>query len=140
MGALIRSITPATGEQSFGQTVFCEFLSEHQAPLDPRAFRVLASRAQAQAMIDHDRGAQTADGEWSAFFIECMVEYLVWTHPQAGRLAADDLDWLESEAERGASANMGGLLFALVRELNEVPERLMVLALRHTGNRRAALH
>lgn len=140
MSALIRSITPATGDQVFSQTVFCEFLTPQQAPLDPRAFRVLASRAQAQAMVDHDRNAQTADGEWSAFFIESMVEYLVWTNAPAGRLAGDDLDWLESEAERGASANMAGLLFALVRELNEVPERLMVLALRHSDNRRAALH
>lgn len=134
MGAIIRMLQPQSDAG-----VFQDFLGPTQ-PVDARAFQVIASREQARAMIDQDHLGGPDEAEWTAFFVEAMVEFLVWSHAPAGRITPDDLDWLEANIMLGVSPSMPALLFALVRELNEVPERLTALALKHSGNRRAALH
>lgn len=135
MGAIIRNLQPQQDT-----AVFHDLLGMTTQPVDARAFQVLASHEQAQTMVDQDYLSGANDPEWTAFFVECMVEFLVWSHAPAGKLMASDIAWLEAQIERGISPSMSALLFALVRELNEVPERLTMLALKHSGNRRAALH
>lgn len=117
-----------------------DLLAPKGEALDARAFGVLATYEQAQAMIRQDRLADAQDAEWSAFFIESMVEFLVWSRSPAGTISTDDLDWLAAELAQGVSPTLPALLFALVRELNEVPERLTAMALRFSRNRHAALH
>lgn len=134
MGAIIRMTQPQSDAE-----VFQELLGFSQ-PVDARAFQVIASREQARYMIDQDHLGGAGDAEWTALFVEAMVEFLVWSHAPAGRITPEDLDWLEAQMAQGISPSMPALLFALVRELNDVPERLTVLALKHRGNRRAALH
>lgn len=108
--------------------------------LDARAFIVIQSREEAEylVMLDHSQGRD--DTEWNAFFVESMVEFLVWQNAPCGRLSTSDLDWLMGLAADAPSPSMPALLFALVRELNDVPERLTALAMRHAKNRLAALH
>lgn len=135
MGAIIRTLHPQADT-----AVFHDLLGAKPQPVDARAFQVLASREQAHAMIDHDYLGGGNDPEWTALFVESMVEFLVWSHAPAGKLTASDIDWLDAQIGRGISPSMPALLFALVRELNEVPERLTAMALKHSGNRRAAQH
>lgn len=107
---------------------------------DPRAFLILESREQADAMIRDDHMRGDADPEWTAYFVEAMVEYLVWQRAPAGRISTEDLAWLVGHMASMPSPSMGPLLFALVRELSVVPEQLTGLALKHSRNRLRAWH
>ncbi|MFY8113591.1 MAG: hypothetical protein ACOVOC_05205, partial [Rhabdaerophilum sp.] len=102
--------------------------------LDARAFLILATREQAEALIREDMLKGDTDPVWTAYFVEAMVEYLVWQNAPAGRISADDLAWLVGHMAGESSPSMPALLFALVRELNEVPEALTALALKHSRN------
>ncbi|WP_284177131.1 hypothetical protein [Rhabdaerophilum sp. SD176] len=108
--------------------------------LDARAFLILESRAQAEDMIREDMLQGHADTEWTAYFVEAMVEYLVWQKAPAGRIGAEDLAWLVDHLAGEPSPSMPALLFALVRELNDVPEALTALALKHSRNRLRGWH
>jgi hypothetical protein len=105
---------------------------------DPRAFTILSSREEAEylVMLDHMEGQR--DAEWTAFFVEAMVDFLVWRNRPSGVLAERELDWLILVVADAPSPSVPALLFALVRELNEVPERLMTLALKHAKGRLSA--
>lgn len=107
--------------------------------LDTRAFALLQDREEAEALLVRDRTIEPADTEWTAFFVESMVEFLIWQHPPAGRLTQADLDWLVGLIGDVPSPSMPALLFALVRELNAAPERLVALAMRHSRNRLARI-
>lgn len=117
-----------------------DFLGPKGEALDARAFGLIATREQAADMLAQDRFHSAEDSEWTALFVESMVEFLVWSRSPAGQLAAEDLDWLLAEIGPVPSSSVPALLFALVRELNEVPERLTALALRFSRNRHVALH
>jgi len=108
--------------------------------LDTRAFAILASREEAEAMFIEDRLREGADPEWTAYFVECLVEFLIWQNAPAGRLSQSDLDWLVGLIGDAPSPSVPALLFALVRELNEAPERLVALAMRFSRNRFVRSH
>ena len=108
--------------------------------LDTRAFAILASREEAEAMFVEDRLREGADPEWTAYFVECLVEFLVWQNAPAGRLSQSDLDWLVGLIGDAPSPSVPALLFSLVRELNEAPERLVALAMRFSRNRFVRSH
>lgn len=108
--------------------------------LDARAFLILESRAEAEALIREDDLKGHADTEWTAYFVEAMVEFLVWQQAPAGRIGAEDLAWLVEHLASEPSPSMPALLFALVRELNDVPEALTALALKHSRNRLRGWH
>lgn len=108
--------------------------------LDHRAFLILESRMQADALIQQDHLKGNDDPAWTSFFIEALVEFLVWQNAPAGRIGESDLAWLVDRMSNEPSPSMGALLFALVRELNDVPEQLTALALKHSRNRLRAWH
>ncbi len=103
--------------------------------LDSRAFVVVQNREEAEylLMLDHANGAE--NNEWTAFFVESLVEFLVWQNAPCGKLSESDLDWFVGMVADAPSPSIAALLFALVRELNEAPERLIALALKHSRNR-----
>jgi len=104
--------------------------------LDTRAFAILASREEAEAMFIEDRLREGADPEWTAYFVECLVEFLIWQNAPAGRLSQSDLDWLVGLIGDAPSPSVPALLFALVR----APERLVALAMRFSRNRFVRSH
>ena len=109
--------------------------AQEQIRLDRRAFTTLASREEAEylLLLDHSRG--TNDSEWTAFFVESFVEFLVWKSQPWGAVGESDVDWLVGIVADAPSPSAPALLFALVRELNEAPERLISLALKHSKGR-----
>lgn len=107
---------------------------------DTRAFAILTSREEAEAMFVEDRCRAEIDPVWTAYFVEALVEFLVWQNAPAGRLAQSDLDWLAGLAGDTPSPSVPALLFALVRELNDVPEQLMALAMRFSRRRLVLPH
>ena len=108
--------------------------------LDPRSFVVVQSREEAEYLmvLDHSNGVD--DSVWTAFFVESLVEFLVWQNHPCGKVSESDLDWFVGMVADAASPSVPALLFALVRELNDVPERLMALAMQYSKNRLKALH
>lgn len=107
---------------------------------DTRAFAILASREEAEAMFVEDYSRVGRDPVWTAYFVEALVEFLVWQNAPAGSFAEADLDWLAGLVGDAPSPSVPSLLFALVRELNDAPERLIALAMRFARNRLALPH
>lgn len=104
-------------------------------------FNMLENRRQAESLFIADHARKDRNGEWAAYFVETMVEYLLWQNRPGGRLSEDDLSWLIAQVADSPSPSTPALLFALVREMNNPPERLMALALKHAANRlRAGQH
>ena len=108
--------------------------------LDPRSFVVVQSREEAEYLmvLDHSNGVN--DSAWTALFVESLVEFLVWQNHPCGKVSESDLDWFVGMVADTASPSIPALLFALVRELNDVPERLMALAMQFSKNRLQAMH
>jgi hypothetical protein len=109
-------------------------------PLPPErqpclTFHMLENRRQAEALFVADHARKDQNGEWTAYFVETMVEYLLWQHRPSGVLSEDDLSWLIGQVADAPSPSTPALLFALVREMNTPPERLMALALKHAASR-----
>jgi hypothetical protein len=105
--------------------------------LDTRAYVVISTRADAELMLMQDRLVAANDTAWTALFVESMVEFLVWQSQPCGRITESDLDWFLGLVADAPSQSVPALLFSLVRELNDVPERLTALAMKHADNRLA---
>jgi hypothetical protein len=106
---------------------------------DRRAFTVVQNRDEAEYLLALDHSKAGNDTEWAAYFVESLVEFLVWQNQPCGRIAESDVDWLVGMIADAPSSSVPALLFALVRELNDVPQRLMALALKHAKDRLIAL-
>lgn len=104
-------------------------------PLDPAAFAPVSTREEVEYLMMLDHSGVKHGTEWRAFLVEAVVGFLVWQNRPFGEMAENDLDWLLGLVADAPSPSLPALLFALARELNDVPERLMALALRHGHNR-----
>jgi hypothetical protein len=130
----LASVTSAPALEKAG---FFTTLAPIAERLDARAFVIVQSREEAEFLLMRDHSEAVADSGWTAMFVEGMVEFLIWQNQPSGRIAQDDLDWFVGLVGDAPSPSIPALLFALVRELNEVPEQLMALALRFAKNRLA---
>ncbi|MCA1952794.1 MAG: hypothetical protein LDL25_01830 [Hyphomicrobiales bacterium] len=108
------------------------------AEIDLRAFLSVSNREEAEQLLMLDRLNTTTDTTWTAFFVELMVGFLVWQHEPWGVIAEADLDWLLGHVADAPTPSTPALLFALVREVNNAPERLLRLAMKLPRNRLAA--
>ena len=104
-------------------------------PLDPNAFAPVTTREEAEYLLTLDHSGDRHGPEWRAFLVEALVGFLVWQNRPFGDITESDLDWFLGMVSDAPSPSLPALLFALARELNDVPERLMALALRHGHNR-----
>lgn len=95
----------------------------------PLGFAV-QSRGQAEYLLTLDHMNGSGSSEWTAFFVESLVAFLVWQDQPWGMISDDDVDWLIGLVADAPSPSVPALIFALVRELNEAPERLLILAMR----------
>lgn len=109
--------------------------SAHSVRLDHRAFSSIATREEAEylLMLDHTKGSEGS--EWTAFFVESMVGFLVWQTQPWGMVSESDIDWMLGLVADAPSPSVPALLFALVREMNDAPERLVALAMKHPKGR-----
>ena len=105
------------------------------APLDGRAFSSIATRAEAEYLLILDHSKPDAGGEWTAFFVESMTGFLVWQHQPWGMVSESDIDWLLGLVSDAPSPSVPALLFAIVREMNDAPERLVALAMKYGKGR-----
>ena len=106
-----------------------------EQPLDPRGFLSVSCREEAEYLLMLDHMKLEFDAEWTAFLVERFVEFLIWQQAPMGRIAECDLDWVMGLMGDAPSPSTPAILFALVRELNSAPERLMALAMKCGRNR-----
>ena len=128
MAALARTISIAPLQDGRAHVAF-------EQPLDPRGFLSVSCREEAEYLLMLDHMKIEFDGEWTAFLVERYVEFLIWQQAPMGRIAEHDLDWVMGLMADAPSPSTPAILFALVRELNVVPERLMALAMKCGRNR-----
>lgn len=116
----LEALAPAAGEE---------------ARLDPRVYVAVSSRDEAEYLLMLDHSGAESGPEWRAFLIEALVGFLVWQSQPFGEVSEADLDWFLGLVADAPSPSLPALLFALARELNDAPERLMALALKHSDGR-----
>lgn len=138
MVALARIPAKPTGSNDNNPEIRLPLASADGQPLDSRSFVTLRDRDEAEELLLADRAHVAADTEWTAYLVECMVEFLVWREQPGGVISESNLDWLLGMVADKPSVSIPALLFRLVCELNAVPERLMSLALKHSQNRHGA--
>lgn len=129
------AVRKSAGLPHMAQGAPSNVVSLDERRLDHRAYSTLSTREEAEYffVLDHSRGGK--DAEWTAFFVEAMVEFLIWQREPWGVIREDDLDWLMGLCADAPSPSVPALLFAIVRELNASPERLTALAMKHGRGR-----
>lgn len=103
--------------------------------LDRRAFCAVSTREEAEFLLTLDHSGERHGPEWRAFLVEALVGFLVWQNRPFGDISEPDLDWFFGLVADAPSPSLPALLFALARETNDAPERLLALALRHPQDR-----
>jgi hypothetical protein len=139
MAAALRiPVEPGTSFAEAADRLTAPLSAERPVEIDLRAFVSASSREEAEGLLALDRSMGSENPEWTAFFVETMVGFLVWQAEPWGVIAETDLDWLIGMVADAATPSTPALLFALVREVNDAPERLMSLAMKHGKGRLAA--
>lgn len=139
MAAAMRiPVEPGKPFAETAETARAPFTGGQPVEIDLRAFVSVGSREEAEALFALDRTMGSDNPEWTAFLVETMVGFLVWQNEPWGVIAETDLDWLIGMVADAVTPSTPALLFALVREVNGAPERLVSLAMKHGKNRLAA--
>jgi hypothetical protein len=92
---------------------------------------------EADALFDLDGKARHVSPEWTHFFIEALVDYLVNQEDPVGYVSDDNADWLIERITRDGRVEGATELELLIRVLENArhaPERLATLALTSIAN------
>lgn len=102
-------------------------------PVDDRfqvAFRAPMNRREAEVLFDLDAEETGKSPGWTAYFVESLVEFLVFDRLPLGRIAANDTAWLCWMIGKEPSGSVPALLRALVLQTEDTPEPIVELAMR----------
>lgn len=99
------------------------------------------NRDEADVLIALDRAIPSKDVTWSAFVIQTVVDFVVWTSRPTGRIDRDTAEWLVASlgCGRGPTDVALAIAFEAVRESDGADERLVAFVMRSTAGRRAAM-
>lgn len=90
------------------------------------------SREEAQALIALEKSDAVKCGEWSAFFIEAVTDFVVRQEKPSGYISDENADWLigmVSKGDEAVSLTALELLVTVLEKAKRSPERLVALAL-----------
>jgi hypothetical protein len=95
----------------------------------------IESRDEADVLIALDRAIHEKDCAWSAFAIQAVVDYVVWTSRPTGHVDHDTADWLVRSLGSGTGPTDVALAiaFEIVRESETSDEALSAFVMRWTG-------
>lgn len=96
----------------------------------------LVSRREADALFHLDGSTTEKCGEWTAFFLEAMVDYIVHQEKPAGYVSDDNARWLVEHIARDGFVRGDTELELLVRVLERSmrsPEHLVAFALKQVA-------
>ncbi len=80
-----------------------------------------ASREEAQALFELERTQAAPCAEWTAFFIECLTDHVVWQCRPTGIVVDEQAEWLVREADRCRLATGAALLANVLAEAHRAP-------------------
>lgn len=122
-------IEPSAALAALSTMVGQEFRSDHSAA------GLVTTREEAEflLMLDHS-GARTGP-EWRAFLVKALVEFLAFRDGAGNEMREPDLDWLLGLVADAPSPSLPALLFALACTVEDAPERLIALTLKHGQDR-----
>ena len=97
-------------------------------------------RDAADVLVALDRALPEKDVTWSAFVIQTVVDFVVWTSRPTGRIDRDTAEWLVGSLGGGTGPTDVALAIAFeaVRECDGADERLVAFVMRSAGGRRHA--
>lgn len=93
-------------------------------------FKPVMTRREAEILFEIDAAQSGANAAWTAYFVESLVEFVVYGSRPTGRVNDTDARWLVSCVGEEASASVPALLRAIILQAEDVPEGLIRLALR----------
>lgn len=101
-----------------------------EAPIFEVGFKPLMTRREAEILFEID-GAQTGQSvAWKSFFVESLVEYLVFGQRPTGHITQEDARWLLSLVGEDWSPSVPSLMRALVLQAEDLPQSLIAFAMK----------
>ncbi len=99
------------------------------------------NRDEADMLVALDRAIPSKDASWSAFAIQTVVDFVVWTSRPTGRIDRETAEWLVASLGCGTGPTDVALAIAFeaVRESDGADELLVAFVMRSTAGRRAAM-
>lgn len=89
----------------------------------------LMSRREAELMFEMDAAQSGESKDWTAYFVETMVEFLVFGKRPTGRITDEDAKWLLSMMGETFSPSVPKLFRALVLQAEDLPPSLLQYAM-----------
>lgn len=95
------------------------------------------SRDEADLLVALDRAVPEKHCTWSAFAIQTVVDFVVWTSRPTGYVDQETASWLVASlsAGNGPSAVAEAIAFDVVREAERADEVLIAFVMRSTRGR-----
>lgn len=78
-------------------------------------------RADAEALFAVERRCIPACAEWRDFFIEAIVDHLLWQCRPSGVLSEEQATWLIAQADRARTLSAFAILVAILDEAERTP-------------------
>ena len=90
------------------------------------------TRDEADVLIALDRALHDKDESWSAFMVETIVDFVVWSSRPTGRVDRDTAEWLVASlgCGTGPSETAVTIAFEIIREAESSDELLVAFVLR----------
>lgn len=79
------------------------------------------TRDEAEALFEIERRAHPDSPEWGEFFVDTILDYLLWQERPSGVLNEAKAEWLLSQADRTRSLAAFALLVAALEEAHRTP-------------------
>lgn len=90
----------------------------------------MLTRREAEVMFEIDAAQSGASKDWTAYFVESMVEFLVYGSRPVGRIAREDAEWLMSMVGEYFSPSVPELFRALILQAEDVPPAIIQYAMK----------
>lgn len=96
------------------------------------------TRDEADLLIALDRAVAEKDCAWSAFVIQAVVDFVVWTSRPTGRVDRETAEWLVGSLGCGSGPTdvAMAIAFEAIRESEAADERLVAFVMGSIGGRR----
>jgi hypothetical protein len=97
----------------------------------------IESRDECDVLIALDRAVADKAGAWSAFVIQAVVDYVVWTSRPTGMVDRETAQWLTTSLSAGTGPTNVALAiaFEVVRECERADEVLVTFVMRWARGR-----
>ena len=101
----------------------------------------IESRDECDVLIALDRAVEDKVPAWSAFVIQAIVDYVVWTSRPTGMIDRETAQWLTTSLAAGnGPTNVAlAIAFEVVRECDRADEILVTFVMRWARGRAAEL-